>query len=159
MDCHIRKGQPKTPMQTISAKIVTKEQTSFTELLDNVEGIILDLDNLHYYTLNPTGLYVWKQLRSGACQTREELCGSISGAFGVRPADILVEVDRFLEELEGNGLVYRAANDQSSAVLQAVGSDPTLPTYEAPRLKLSNSLTQVTLSGSSTIATAAIATG
>ena len=47
-------------MHTISAKLMTKEQTSFTELLDNVEGIILDLDNLHYYTLNTTGLFVWK---------------------------------------------------------------------------------------------------
>lgn len=33
-------------MHTISPKILTKEQTSFTELLDNVEGIILDLDIL-----------------------------------------------------------------------------------------------------------------
>lgn len=146
-------------MQTISAKIVTKEQTSFTELLDNVEGIILDLDNLHYYTLNPTGLYVWKQLRSGGCQTREALCDSISGAFGVRPSDIVVEVDRFLEELEGNGLVYRAGSDQPAAVIKTIEADSALPSYEAPRLKLSNSLTQVTLSGSSTIATAAIATG
>lgn len=146
-------------MQTISAKIITKEQTSFTELLDNVEGIILDLDNLHYYTLNPTGLYVWKQLRSGACQTREGLCSSISGAFSVSSASIAGEVDRFLEELEGNGLIYQAADDQSVSELPSVVSDPALPSYEPPRLKLSNSLTQVTLSGSSTIATAAIATG
>jgi len=71
----------------------------------------------------------------------------------------VVEVDRFLEELEGNGLVYRAGSDQPAAVIKTIEADSALPSYEAPRLKLSNSLTQVTLSGSSTIATAAIATG
>jgi len=146
-------------MQTISEKIATKEQTSFTELLDNVEGIILDLDNLHYYTLNSTGLFVWKQLRSSACRTREELCNSVSDAFSVTPTAIASEVDRFLEELEGNGLVYRITVDHSAQTSAMIASTQALPTYEAPRLKLSNSLTQVTLSGSSTIATAAIATG
>ena len=149
-------------MQTISAKITTKEQTSFTELLDNVEGIILDLDNLHYYTLNPTGLFVWKQLRSGNCRTREALCEAVGIAFNAPVADITGEVDRFLEELEGNGLVTRATEDvPAPEAMRASLSEPdgALPSYEAPRLKLSNSLTQVTLSGSSTIATAAIATG
>jgi hypothetical protein len=145
-------------MQTISAKLMTKEQTSFTELLDNVEGIILDLDNLHYYTLNTTGLFVWKQLRSGLSLTREQLCEALAKAYNVDGASIETEVDGFLEELETNGLIHELKGDvQSSAKLAE--SNGQLPVYEAPRLKLSNSLTQVVLSGSSTIATAAIATG
>jgi hypothetical protein len=145
-------------MQTISAMILTKEQTSFTELLDNVEGIILDLDNLHYYTLNSTGLFIWKQLRSGACQTASQLTAAMAGAFGLAPAVIERDLETFIEELEGNGLITRSLSEIGAANAKAAVAD-SLPKYEAPRLKLSNSLTQVILSGSSTIATAAIATG
>lgn len=145
-------------MHTISAKLMTKEQTSFTELLDNVEGIILDLDNLHYYTLNTTGLFVWKQLRSGASQTREQLSAALGQAYLVDASSIEMEVESFLEELETNGLIHES-NEEAPFSAKVAESNGQLPTYEAPRLKLSNSLTQVTLSGSSTIATAAIATG
>jgi hypothetical protein len=145
-------------MHTISAKLMTKEQTSFTELLDNVEGIILDLDNLHYYTLNTTGLFVWKQLRGGVSHTREQLCDSLGKAYNVDSSTIEPEVDGFLEELETNGLIQELKGDVPVNAKFAE-SNGQLPGYEAPRLKLSNSLTQVVLSGSSTIATAAIATG
>jgi len=145
-------------MHTISAKLMTKEQTSFTELLDNVEGIILDLDNLHYYTLNTTGLFVWKQLRSGVSQTREQLSAALGQAYLVDASSIEMEVESFLEELETNGLIHES-NEEAPFSAKVAESNGQLPTYAAPRLKLSNSLTQVTLSGSSTIATAAIATG
>lgn len=144
-------------MHTISPKLLTKEQTSFTELLDNVEGIILDLDNLHYYTLNSTGLFIWKQLRSGLSQTREQLCDALSQSFNHSADAVSGDLAIFLEELEGNGLIHEATTE--SKINGAVTVSGTLPAYEAPRLKLSNSLTHVTLSGSSTIATAAIATG
>jgi hypothetical protein len=144
-------------MHTISPKFLTKEQTSFTELLDNVEGIILDLDNLHYYTLNSTGLFIWKQLRSGLSQTREQLAEALSQSFSQSPDAVASDLMIFLEELEGNGLIHKS--EVEGLVNGSVTVSGTLPSYEAPRLKLSNSLTQVTLSGSSTIATAAIATG
>ena len=144
-------------MHTISPKFLTKEQTSFTELLDNVEGIILDLDNLHYYTLNSTGLFIWKQLRSGLSQTSAQLSEALSQSFSQSPDAVTADLTIFLEELEGNGLIHESeVEGPDNGSLTVSG---TLPSYEAPRLKLSNSLTQVTLSGSSTIATAAIATG
>lgn len=144
-------------MHTISPKFLTKEQTSFTELLDNVEGIILDLDNLHYYTLNSTGLFIWKQLRSGLSQTSEQLSEALSQSFSQSPDAVASDLMIFLEELEGNGLIHESVVE--GPVNGSVTVSGTLPSYEAPRLKLSNSLTHVTLSGSSTIATAAIATG
>ncbi len=131
-------------MQTISALIQTNEQTSFTELLDNVEGIIL-------------GLFIWKQLRSGACQTTSQLTAALVGTYGLAPAVIERDLETFIEELEGNGLVTRSLSEIGAAT--ATAAVDSLPPYETPRLKLSNSLTKVTLSGSSTIATAAIATG
>ena len=143
-------------MQTSSPKIVTKEQASFTELLDNQEGIILDLENLHYYTLNAAAVFLWKQMRSGSANTTESLSAALASAFKIN-AD-LAELDSraFLDELEGNALVFQSQFDVTviNKALAATGGE--LPAYEPPQLKLSNSLTQVTLSGSSTIAVAAI---
>lgn len=144
-------------MQTSSSspKIVTKEQASFTELLDNQEGIILDLENLHYYTLNAAAVFLWKQMRSGSASTAENLSAALAKAFKIN--DDLAELDTraFLDELEGNALVFHSEFDTVINKALAVRSGD-LPAYEPPQLKLSNSLTQVTLSGSSTIATAAI---
>ena len=143
-------------MQISSPKIVTKEQTSFTELLDNQEGIILDLENLHYYTLNAAAVFLWKQMRSGSANTAESLSAALAKAFNIN-AD-LADLDScaFLDELEGNALVFQSEFDVTviNKALAAAGGE--LPAYEPPQLKLSNSLTQVTLSGSSTIAVAAI---
>lgn len=143
-------------MQTSTPKIVTKEQASFTELLDNTEGIILDLENLHYYTLNAAAVYLWKQLRSGSANTVETLAAALATSFNLNADLAELDARAFLDELEGNGLVFYSdygVTVSNRALAETTGE---LPTYEPPQLKLSNSLTQVTLSGSSTIATNAI---
>lgn len=144
-------------MHTKKPQIVTKEQATFTELLDDREAIILDLENLHYYTLNATALFLWKQLRAGAATTVEQLSQALSGAFNINGDLAQSDTRAFLDELEGNGLIYYAqARGPVYGKLAAMGA---LPAYEAPQLQVSNSLTQVVLSGSSTIATAAISGG
>ena len=143
-------------MQTSTPKIVTKEQASFTELLDNTEGIILDLENLHYYTLNAAAVYLWKQLRSGSANTVEALTAALATSFNLNADLAELDARAFLDELEGNGLVFSSdygVTVSNQALAETIGE---LPAYEPPQLKLSNSLTQVTLSGSSTIATNAI---
>ncbi len=143
-------------MQTSTPKIVTKEQASFTELLDNTEGIILDLENLHYYTLNAAAVYLWKQLRSGSANTVESLTTALATSFNLNADLAELDARAFLDELEGNGLVFHSdygVTVSNQALAEITGE---LPAYEPPQLKLSNSLTQVTLSGSSTIATNAI---
>ncbi len=144
-------------MRTSSPQIVTKEQSSFTELLDNREGVILDLENLHYYTLNATAVFLWKQLRSANANTVEMLSASLAQAFRINPDLAELDTRAFLSDLEGNGLVASSEIQIAAQALPPPAEE--LPEYEPPQLKLSNSLTQVTLSGSSTIATAAIATG
>lgn len=143
-------------MQTSTPKIVTKEQASFTELLDNQEGIILDLENLHYYTLNAAAIYLWKQMRSGSANTAGHLSASLAKAFNINADLAELDTRAFLDELEGNGLVSQSEYGISFANKSLAVTEGELPAYEPPQLKLSNSLTQVTLSGSSTIATAAI---
>ncbi len=145
-------------MHTSTPKIVTKEQASFTELLDNREGIILDLDNLHYYTLNAAAVYLWKQLRSGRADTVDGLSQSLAQSFGINADLAELDTRAFLDELEGNGLISYSDYEVGVRSQSLAFTGGELPAYEPPQLQLSNSLTQVTLSGSSTVATAAIAT-
>src|SRR5215510_2590576 len=140
-------------------KIVTKEQASFTELLDNQEGIILDLENLHYYTLNAAAVFLWKQMRSGSASTAEALSAALAKAFNINADLAELDTRAFLDELEGNALIFHSEFGVTVANKALAPASGELPTYEPPQLKLSNSLTQVTLSGSSTIATAAISVG
>lgn len=146
-------------MHTNNPKIVTKEQASFTELLDNQEGIILDLENLHYYTLNAAAVFLWKQMRSGSANTAETLSAALTEAFGINADLAELDTRAFLDELEGNALVFYSDFGVTVANKALAGSNGELPAYDPPQLKLSNSLTQVTLSGSSTVATAAISVG
>ncbi len=144
-------------MQGGNYRIVTKERTSFTELLDNREGIILDLENLHYFTLNGSGVLIWKLLRSGACGTADELAARLTVAYGLDPERAGADIVPFLEELKAQGLIS-PAESATTGVGDSI-DDRSLPAYESPVLKVSESLSNVTLSGSSTVATAAIATG
>lgn len=143
-------------MQTITPTIVTKEQASFTELLDNTEGIILDLENLHYYTLNSAAIFLWKQLRSGSANSAESLTAALARAFKINADLAELDTRAFLDELDGNGLVFYSDHGVTVSNRALAATNGELPAYEPPQLKLSNSLTQVTLSGSSTIATNAI---
>ncbi len=148
-------------MQTRTPMILIKEQASFTELVDNQEGIILDLDNLHYYTLNSTGVFLWKWIRSEKQSSVESLSAAMADAFNIGSDLAELDASSFLDDLSGNGLITftDATIDAAPADSSSPRNSVCLPAYETPHLKLSNALTQVTLSGSSTIATAAIATG
>ncbi|MGE0127731.1 MAG: PqqD family protein [Blastocatellales bacterium] len=146
-------------MHTSATKIVTKEQASFTELLDDREGIILDLENLHYYTLNAAAVFLWKQMRSGAAITVESLSGALSSAFKMNADLAELDTRAFLDELEGNGLISYTEFEGANHCKSLAFTNGELPAYEPPQLQLSNSLTQVTLSGSSTVAVAALANG
>jgi hypothetical protein len=137
--------------------ITPKAQASFTELQDDREAIILDLENLHYYTLNAAAILLWKNLRAGAAHTVESLSTTLAQAFRLDPAQAELHTRGWLDELTRYGLIeYRKAQ---TAVARALVPNGELPPYEAPQLRLSNTLTNVVLSGSSTIATAAIGGG
>lgn len=146
-------------MYNSATKIVTKEQASFTELLDDREGIILDLENLHYYTLNAAAVFLWKQMRSGAANDVEALSCALSGAFKINVDLAELDTHAFLDELEGNGLISYSEFEAAIQSRPLAAANGELPDYEPPQLQLSNSLTQVMLSGSSTVAVAALSTG
>ncbi len=137
-------------------KIVTKEQASFTELLDNQEAIILDLENLHYYTLNAAAIVLWKRLRTGAAQTAAALTAALAKAFGINPEQAELDTRDFLAQLARNGLIEFVMGEPEATSPASFAAGESLLAYAPPQLKLSNSLTQVVLSQSATIATAAI---
>jgi hypothetical protein len=142
-----------------AAVFVTKAQASFTELLDQREAILLDLENLHYYTLNATAIFLWKQLRTHAAQTAVALTRELTAAFQLNLEQAELDVLMFLDELRNHGLIEAGQSAPLQNHPDLAVERAALPAYEAPQLKLANSLAQVVLSGSSTIATAAIATG
>jgi len=144
-------------MQETNRRIVTKEETSFTELLDNREGIILDLENLHYFTLNGSALMIWKILGVGA--TPDELAGQIASAFDIDRHQALAEAGEFLDELKAHGLIGFTDAEKTESPKRIAVETGGLPVYEPPTMKVSESLSRVALSGSSTVATAAISTG
>jgi Coenzyme PQQ synthesis protein D (PqqD) len=148
-----------TNPQQNEAVYVTKAQASFTELLAEREAIILDLDNLHYYTLNAPAIFLWKQLGERVAQTASTLARRLATAFNLND-DTQAERDvcGFLDELRGFGLI-ETSSASAESLAPSFFEKLTFGAYETPQLKLSNSLSQVVLSGSSTIATAAIATG
>lgn len=139
-------------MNTGSYKFVTKEQTSFTELLDHQEAIILDLDNLHYYTLNAAASFLWKQLRTGAASTVAGLSTALSSAFRINAEQAELDTRAFVDDLTRYGLISSTALEAGE---EAYGSEVTVTeipaVYQPPQLKVSSSLSHVTLSGSSTI--------
>ena len=136
-----------------------KEETSFTELVENREAVLLDLDNLHYYTLNGTAIEIWRWMRGGEAGTLEKVLSNLRCACGVPEGEsgrMEQEVSRFLGELEQNGLLLpceeRHSHSEDAVAIPGAGDRP----YVSPQLRLASSLSRVTLSGSSTIATAAI---
>ncbi|HZS04502.1 MAG TPA: PqqD family protein [Blastocatellia bacterium] len=133
-------------MNTGPRKVVASEQASFTELLENQEGIILDLGNLHYYTLNPTAVFLWKQLQNKTTQTVETLSRSLARAFTISLGQAEAGTQAFLEELRQYGLVsYSALGGEDIPADIAESAVVSLPAYEVPQLRISQSLAQVAL--------------
>jgi hypothetical protein len=75
----------------------------FAELGDG-SGVILDLDSKAYYSLNATGVFVWKQLAncpSGA----EEIAARLSTDFEVEHKRATVDVAELLRDLKEQRLI------------------------------------------------------
>jgi hypothetical protein len=78
----------------------------FAELGDGT-GVILDLQTKAYFTLNPTGVFVWKTL-SAAPTDALDVARQLSGAFEVEPARAVGDVEDLLRRLGAEALVEPA---------------------------------------------------
>jgi hypothetical protein len=135
-------------------KLTPSEQASFTELLENQEGIILDLENLHYYTLNAAAVLLWKELRRTPAHTADSLSEMLARAFQISRAQADADTQSFLTALRQYGLISTSPLTAEDRPTNAADfSIAGLPPYQAPQLSLSSSLAQVSLSGGSSATT------
>jgi hypothetical protein len=81
-------------------------QVLFTEL-DDGTGVLLHLDTKFYYTLNATGVVVWKAL-AGAAPSVGAIAAKISEAFRVAPETAEKDVEQVLADMLADGLVLEA---------------------------------------------------
>lgn len=137
-------------MNTSYQKLVTKEQVSFTELVEHQESVVLDLESLNYYSLNAAATLLWKRLRAGA--TVEELGGALSAAFGLSSTHAAADAAGFIELLRENRLVRGTDGEvpAPAAAFEPPAAQAPLG-YEAPALRISADLMDMRLAISGTI--------
>jgi len=101
---HATTGVTVLPMTREPLPFTPNPQVLFTEL-DDGTGVLLDLDTKFYYTLNPTGVIVWKALAEGARPTIAAIATRIANAFRVDDATAERDVQAFLTDMLEDGLV------------------------------------------------------
>lgn len=69
------------------------------------EIVALDGGKSVYVATNRAGTLLWQRLAAGA--TREQLADELVDAFGIAADQAATDVDRFVSELETNGLLER----------------------------------------------------
>jgi hypothetical protein len=76
-----------------------------TEMKDGT-GVLLDLRSKFYFTLNDTGVAVWKMLAAGESPDPLELAGKIAQKFDVPSVEAAeADVRALLAELTAEGLL------------------------------------------------------
>ena len=86
--------------------VVQHDKCLLTELADGT-GVLLHLETKFYYTLNATGVEVWKTLASGA-KTEREVSEKISQEFEVDVDTAAGDVSRILAMMLSEGLIRKS---------------------------------------------------
>ena len=81
---------------TLDSEVVCTE-------LQNEEGVLLHLGTQTYYSLNRTGLVIWRLMEKGL--TFGEIAGEVASRFDVMPADAEQSVIDLARELAAAKLV------------------------------------------------------
>ena len=98
------------PDDSASTPLLISDRALLTPLADGT-GVLLHLDTKFYYTLNATGVFVWRTLAAatpGGGATRAALVDAIVAAFDVHADVATADVDAMLTELLDEQLVVRA---------------------------------------------------
>ncbi|MFN0124847.1 MAG: PqqD family protein [Blastocatellia bacterium] len=133
-------------MKTQHNDMTISERASFTELIENQEGVILDLENLHYYTLNASAVFLWKQLQEGNSNT-DALSRNLAGAYTISGGQAENDTASFLADLARHGLARQADRQRDTQGAWKSSPEQGLAAYAAPVLAPARSLAAVTLSG------------
>ena len=79
----------------------------FTDLEDGSGGVLLHLESKFYYSLNPTGSFIWKQLEEKEELTEENLLEAVLDNFEVDAEEAKKDLEEFIEDLTREGLVIK----------------------------------------------------
>jgi hypothetical protein len=79
----------------------------FTEV-DDGQAVLLHLETKFYYTLNKTGVVVWKTL-SDVSATRRRLAETLSERFIVDVDEAARDLEPVLDEMLSEGLILRGS--------------------------------------------------
>lgn len=101
-----RRSAPRAGEVTVSG-LLRSDEAVLTELRDGT-GVLLDLGTRFYFTLNRTGVLVWKLLGEGAPDAAAVAAGVAARFPEVDPAAIARDVEALLAELRAEGLVSEA---------------------------------------------------
>lgn len=89
-----------------SADLSQNDKCLLTELADGT-GVILHLETKFYYTLNATGVEVWKAVGAGA-KTERDVVDRLVGEFDVDVETASTDVASVLAMMRAEGLVRLA---------------------------------------------------
>jgi hypothetical protein len=92
------------PVPDPARRLSQGEEVVMTELPDG-SGVLLHLQSGYYFTLNPSGVAVWKLIGAGARDASDLVAGMGSTYPGVEPARIRADIDALLAELARESLV------------------------------------------------------
>ena len=71
--------------------------------LDPIEGVLLNAHTRDYFSLNETGLVLWKALAAG--QTTDQAAEALCAGFTVEPEEARAYALAFAREVEAAGLL------------------------------------------------------
>lgn len=86
---------------------VPHPQVLFTEI-DDGSGVLLHLDTKFYFTLNPTGVVVWRALTEANGEDIAAIANRLVAEFRVTPDVAQRDVAAVLQQLLADGLVAPA---------------------------------------------------
>ena len=90
-------------MASASADLSQNDKCLLTELADGT-GVILHLETKFYYTLNATGVAVWKAIGAGA-KSEHDVIAKIVAEFEVDAPTATTDVASVLTTMRSEGLV------------------------------------------------------
>lgn len=83
------------------------------------ETVLLSLDKGEYFSLNPTGAFLWRQLSSE--QTLEHLCAAAAAEFGVETEKVEGDIRSFLADMSEAGLLHEVTLETPVGISSAAG--------------------------------------
>lgn len=85
------------------SKLQMPRKQIVSTLLDDGDGVLVDLDSKRYYQLNESAMMVWTGLEKG--HALSEIVNEITSTFTVSPGHAVESVERILRDFQANKLL------------------------------------------------------